>query len=129
MSQKKLNDLVRDLDLPNGLAELLGSRLQEDHLLAPDTTFSWHRNRKDELLSLFEQTETLVHCTDVPKLMKTLGLKNYNADEFRSLIDSSKRSLKAVLPSNGNKVAPVPIAHSVHSKETHESLKILLQSM
>ena len=44
LSQGKLNDLVRDLDLPKEAAELLGSRLQEDHLLAPDTTFSWYRN-------------------------------------------------------------------------------------
>ena len=43
--------------------------------------------------------------------MKTLGLKDYNADEFSLFIDSSKRSLKAVLLSNGNKDAPVPIVH------------------
>ena len=61
--------------------------------------------------------------------MKTLGLKDYNADELRLFIDSSKRSLKAVLLSNQNKVASVPIAHFVHLKETHENLKILLQSM
>ena len=61
--------------------------------------------------------------------MKTLGLKDYNADEFRLFIDSSKLSLKAVLQSNGNKVASVPIAHSVHLKETHENLKILHQSI
>ena len=97
--------------------------------MAPDTTFSWHRNRENEFLSFFEQTETLVYCTDVPKLLKTLGFKDYNADGFRIFIDSSKRSLKAVLLSNGNKVALVSIAHSVHLKEAHENLKILLQSI
>ena len=118
LSQGKLNDLDRDLDLP-----------KEDHILAPDIAFSCYRNREDAFLSFFEQTETLVYCTDVPKLMKTLGLKDYNADEFRLFIDSSKRSLKAVLLSNGIKVASVPIAHSVHLKETYENLKILLQSI
>ena len=38
-----------------------------------------------------------------PKLMKTLGRKDYNTDEFRLFIDSSKRSLKAVSLSNRNK--------------------------
>ena len=102
MSEGKLNDLVRDLDLPKEAAELLGSRLQEDHFLAPNTTFSWYRNREDKFLLFFEQTATLVYYTDVPKLMKTLGLNDCNADEFRLFIDSSKRNLKAVLLSNGN---------------------------
>ena len=93
LSQGKLNHLVRDFDLPKEAAKLLGSRLQEDHLLAPDTAFCWYRNREDEFLSFFEQTETSVYCTDVPKLMKTLGLTDNNADEFRLFIDSSKCSL------------------------------------
>ena len=70
--------------------------------------YSWYRNREYEFLSFFEQAETLVYCTNVPKLMRTLGLKDYNADEFRLFIDSSKRKLKAVLLSNENKVASVP---------------------
>ena len=61
--------------------------------------------------------------------MKTLGLKVYNAHAFRLFIDSSKRSLKAVMLSNRNKIASVPIAHSVHLKDTHENLKMLLQSI
>ena len=44
----------RDSDLPKEAAELLGSRLQEVHLLFPDTTFSWYRNREDEFLSFFK---------------------------------------------------------------------------
>ena len=51
--QGKLNHLVRDLGLQKEAAELLGSRLQEDHLLVPDTTFSWYRNLEEEFLSFF----------------------------------------------------------------------------
>ena len=61
--------------------------------------------------------------------MNTLGLKDYNPDEFRLFFDFSKRSLKAVLLNNGNKVALLPIADSVHLEETHENLKMLLQSI
>ena len=42
-------------------------------------------------------------------------------------IDSSKRSLKAVLLHNGNVYPFIPIAHSVQMKEDRESVKILLE--
>ena len=46
-----------------------------------------------------------------------LGI-DYNAEEWSLFIDSSKRSLKGVLLNNGNKYASIPVAHSVHLKET-----------
>ena len=39
LTQAKLNDLTRDLNLSKESAQLLGSRLQEKRLLAPGTTF------------------------------------------------------------------------------------------
>ena len=42
-------------------------------------------------------------------------------------VDSSARSLKAVLLHNGNKYPSIPIAHSVHLKEGCENLKHLLR--
>jgi hypothetical protein len=50
-----------------------------------------------------------------------LGVE-YRTDEWRLFIDSSNRSLKAVLLHNGNSFASVPVAHSVHLKETYENL-------
>ena len=41
--QHELNDLVRDLNLPKKATQLLESRLQENNLLDPDTTFAWYR--------------------------------------------------------------------------------------
>ena len=44
-------------------------------------------------------------------------------------IDSSKRSLKAVLLYNSNTVASLPIAQSVTMKETYDNLKTMLVSV
>jgi hypothetical protein len=44
-------------------------------------------------------------------------------------MDSSKRSLKGVLLHNGNHLASVPVAHSVHLKETYKYLQQLLQKI
>lgn len=43
-------------------------------------------------------------------------------------IDSSSRSLKAVLLHNGNKYPSLPLAHSVHLKEDYSSVKLLLET-
>ena len=51
----------------------------------------------------------------------------YSASDWRFFIDSSKRSLKAVLLHNGNVYPSIPIAHSVQMKEDRESVKILLE--
>jgi hypothetical protein len=53
----------------------------------------------------------------------------YDASEWRLFIDSSKRSLKGVWLHNGNKYASVPVAHSIHLKETYENLEIFLSKM
>ena len=49
------------------------------------------------------------------------------ASDWRLFIDSSKRSLKAVLLYNGNVYPSIPMAHSVQMKEDLESVKILLE--
>src|SRR6218665_2673181 len=45
--------------------------------------------------------------------------------EWRLFIDSSSRSLKAVLLHNGNNYPSLPLAHSVHLKEDYTSVKML----
>ena len=53
----------------------------------------------------------------------------YKKDEWRLFIDTSKRSLKAVLLHNTNVYAPIPIGHSVILRETYESLQLLLERL
>ena len=56
-----------------------------------------------------------------------MALPEHNPDEWRLLIDSSKRNLKSVLHHNGNKFACVPIEHSVIVKE--QNVKTVLQKL
>lgn len=126
--QDDLDDLIRDLDLPKTSAELLASRLQERRLLAPGTIISRYRHCEQEFHKFFTSEAGLVYCGDVNGLVSHMGM-TYNATEWRLFIDSSKRSLNAVLLYNGNTVASLPIAHSVTLKETYENVKILLTSV
>ena len=52
-NQLQLNDLVRDLYLPNQSAELLASRLQEKNLLHPGTSVAFYRKREEEVIKVF----------------------------------------------------------------------------
>lgn len=60
-------------------------------------------------------------------LIKQLGCSNYNANEWRLFIDSSKRSLKCVLLHNGNLFGAIPIGHSVSLREEHGDIKTVIE--
>jgi hypothetical protein len=128
MSQADLDDLVRDLNLSKESAELLGSRLKERNFLASGTTFAWYRHREQQFVNFFATKDKLVYCSNIEGLMSELGA-SYEASDWRLFIDSSKRSLKAVLLHNGNELASVPIAHSVEMTETYDNMKCLLTSI
>jgi hypothetical protein len=59
--------------------------------------------------------------------MKAMGCNQYRADDWRLFIDSSKASLKRVLLHNRNLFASIPIGHSVHLKESYDTMKKVLQ--
>ena len=59
-------------------------------------------------------------------LIEALGA-DYHPTEWRLFIDSSTRSLKAVLLNNGNRMASVPVAYSGELSESYENLKYLLE--
>ena len=101
ISQSELNDLVRDLELPNSKAELLGSRLQQWNLLESDVRISLFRDRQKDLVQFFLMEGDLVYCNDIDGLMVALRV-THDPDEWRLVIDSSKTSLKAVLLHNRN---------------------------
>jgi len=50
----------------------------------------------------------------------------YNPDQWRLFIDSSKMSLQLVLLHEGNRFPSVPLTHAANMKESSESMKLLL---
>lgn len=70
-----------------------------------------------------------MYCNNIPRLVMKLEADKYDSTSWRLFIDSSKRSLKGVLLHNGNIYASVPVAHSVHLKETYENLQLLLNKI
>ena len=128
--QSQLNDLTRDLGLSKGNAQLLGSRLSESNLLFKETTFYWYRNREEKFRRFFEvdSSSSLEYCNGVKGLIEALGVP-YQSREWRLFIDSSSRSLKAVLLHIGNKMASVPFRHSVQLTESYKNMKILIDAI
>ena len=53
----------------------------------------------------------------------------YDVSEWKLFIDSSSRSLKVVLPNNGNKLSSIPVGLSVEMKETYNSMETLLKAL
>ena len=130
LTQAALSDLTRDLNLSKESSQLLGSRLREKNLLAPETTFYWYQEREREFRQFFttQRDLSLVYCNNIADLMKSMG-PDYINTEWRLFIDSSSRSLKAVLLHNGNKYSSIPIGHSVQMRETHDSMDQLLSAL
>lgn len=129
-TQPELNDLVRDLSLTKENAEVLTSRLNEWNLLDPSCKTSMYRKRHLTFSHFFKVLEgnLLCYCSDVVGLFGEIGIE-YNPSEWRLFIDSSTKSLKAVLLHNGNKHPSVPVGHSVHMKEDYENVKILMDML
>lgn len=61
-------------------------------------------------------------------LFEEIGIPCIPSD-WRLFIDSSSKSLKAVLLHNGNKFPSLPVAHSVMLKENYDSVKMVLESI
>ncbi|XP_076035733.1 uncharacterized protein LOC143021852 [Oratosquilla oratoria] len=127
-SQSELDDLIRDLGLTKSGAELLTSRMKEWNLLGEDCRTSVYWKRHEEFKIYYDFSDDMCYCKDVTGLFTALGLEHDPA-EWRLFIDSSTRSLKAVLLHNGNKNPSLPLAHSVQKKENYHNVKQLLEKI
>ena len=108
-----MNDLIQDLALIKENAKLSTSRLKEWHLSGPTCKVYKYRKRRLSSLRYF---------SDIPRLFNEIGI-DYNPLDWRLCIDSSVKSLKAVLLHNGNKFSLIPVGHSVHMKKEYENVK------
>ena len=125
ITQARLNDLARDLRLPKALSEFLASRLNEWNLLDRDARVCAFRFRSAQIARHFAEDDGICYCVDVAELFAALG-QRHNPDKWRLFIDSSIRSLKAVLLHNGNKLPSIPVAYSTRQRETYTCFDKLL---
>jgi hypothetical protein len=58
-----------------------------------------------------------------------LGENEFDPGNWRLFIDSSKRSLKAVLLRNSNVLASIPLTHSTKLSDSYETLKLVLEKI
>jgi len=98
-------------------------------MLPSGVKFSWYRNSEKEFQKCYAQEDQLVFCTDIRNLLHQLGEGEYDPSNWRLLIDSSKRSLKAILLHNSNVLASIRLAHSTKLSESYETLKLVLEKI
>ena len=125
-NQKDLDDLIRDLGLTKSNAELLTSRLKQWNLLDDSVQITEQRKRHQSFSSFFTMQNAICFCNNVRGLFYSIGIPCIPS-EWRLFIDSSSKSLKAVLIHNGNKYPFLLLVHSVHLKETYENVKTVLK--
>ena len=85
----------------------------------------FYRGRHEEFKNIISQEDGAVFCNDICSVMEVLGYE-FNPDQWRLFIDSSKVSLKLVLLHNGNRFTCVPLARAANMKKSYESMKLLL---
>jgi hypothetical protein len=98
-------------------------------MLASGVKFFWYRNCEKEFQKYYALEDQLVFCTVIHNLLHQLGEREYDSSTWRLFIDSSKRSLKAVLFHNSNVLASIPFARSTKMPESYETLKLVLEKI
>ena len=129
-NEQEMDNLIRDMGLTKENAERLTSRLKEWHLLDSTCRASKYRKRHLSFAHFFtvSQRHSTCNCSDIFGLFNEIGI-GYNPQDWRLFIDSSVKSLKAVLLHNGNKFPSIPVGHSVRMKEEYENVKALLDTI
>ena len=127
-NQEDINDLIREMALTKSNAELLISRLKQWDLLDEGTRITSQRKRHCGFSTFFSFREGLCYCHDIRGLFEAIGIP-CNTSDWPLFIDSSSKSLKAVLLHNTNKCPSIPLAHSVQMKENYEHVKMLLSAL
>ena len=125
LTKEELDDLIRDLGLIKSGAELLISRLNEWKLPGDGCKSTAYRKRHLEFSVYFDVIGDLCYCKDVEGLFRAVGI-DHDSTQWRLFIDSSTKSLKAVLLHNGNIYPSIPLAYSLEMKEDYENVKQLL---
>lgn len=126
--ENNLSDLIRNLNLATESSELLASRLKEKNVLHFGANITCYRRRENEKIccqSLLKTTN-YISCNESGNFLKKIGLPEYNRSEMPLFIDSSERTLKSVLLSNGKQKWFFEIVHSARVKYEYETLSLAM---
>ena len=85
----------------------------------------FYRGRHEEFKDFFSQEDGVLFFNYVCSVMEVLGYE-YNPDQWRFFIDSSKVSLKVVLLHNGNRFPSDALVYAASMQKSYESMKLLL---
>lgn len=128
ITQADFNDLVRDSQMSQRSAEIVGSRLQQWKLVAPDFRVTAARKRGiagdfDKYFSFHQKTE-ITYCNNIDLLFECFG-QPHVPGEWRLFIDASVQSLKGVLLHIGNAYPSIPIIYGTGIKENYDTMKTI----
>ena len=73
----------------------------------------------------FDVFEDLSYCRDVNGLFNVVEIK-HDQTQWQSFMDSSTKSLKAVLLHNGHEYPSIPLAYSTQIKDYENVKQVLL---
>lgn len=126
--QDTLDILIRSLKLSQRKSIILAKDLKEKKLLSSGANVYAARGRQRKFTNFFTSIEhnSFAYCHDIQRLVLSMH-REYKPTEWRLFIDSSKRSLKAVLLHESNSISPVPIALSRNTKENYLSMKKIIE--
>ena len=127
-NQVDINDFIREMALTKSNAELLVSRLKQWDLLNKGVRITSQRKRHCNFSRFFSLQDELCYCHDVRGFFQAIAI-SCNTNDWRLFIDSSSRSLKAVLLHNTNQCPSIPSAHSIVMKENYQNVKALLDAL
>ena len=102
--------------------------MKQWNLVKEEVHVTSQRSRHELFSHFYTLKDELCFCQDIPGLFDIIGIP-FVIDQWRLFIDSSTRSLKAMLLHYGNKLPTLPLAHSVSLKEDYYSAKVLLNSL
>ena len=127
-NQEDINDLIREMALTKSNAEILISRLKQWGLIDEGVRVTFQRKRIRGFSTFFSFRDGLCYCHNRRGLFEAIGI-SCNTSDRRLFIDSSSRSLKAILLYDTNTCSSIPLANSVQMKENYENVKILLSAL
>lgn len=86
------------------------------------------RCRSDDLQQFFDFEDSIGFCDDINGLMEALNIE-YNPRDWRVFVDASQSSLKVALLNRGKRLPTIPIAYSTILRESHETMKLILNKI